>query len=77
MIKFIDWRLTVKVVFMGTPKFAVAPLQHLVVNHYQVVAVYTQPDKVAGRGRTLVYSPQANMAPFNCDLESTSRFLPR
>ena len=27
--------------------------------------------------RTLVYSPQADMAPFNCDLESTSRFLPR
>ena len=46
-----------RVVFMGTPEFAVAPLEHLVVNHYQVVAVYTQPDKVAGRGRTLVYSP--------------------
>jgi len=46
-----------RVVFMGTPEFAVAPLQHLIVNHYQVVAVYTQPDKVAGRGRSLVYSP--------------------
>ena len=51
-----------RVVFMGTPEFAVAPLEHLVVNHYQVVAVYTQPDKVAGRGRTLVYSPVKEIA---------------
>jgi len=42
---------------MGTPEFAVAPLEHLILNQYQVVAVYTQPDSQAGRGRSLVSSP--------------------
>ena len=46
-----------RVVFMGTPEFAVPPLEHLVLNQYQVVAVYTQPDKPAGRGRSLVSPP--------------------
>lgn len=46
-----------RVVFMGTPEFAVAPLEQLVLNQYQVVAVYTRPDKPAGRGRSLVSSP--------------------
>ena len=39
---------------MGTPEFAVPSLEHLILNHYQVVAVYTQPDKPSGRGRSLV-----------------------
>ena len=42
---------------MGTPEFAISPLEHLILNQYQVVAVYTQPDKPAGRGRFLVPSP--------------------
>ncbi len=42
---------------MGTPEFAVPSLEHLILNQYQVVAVYTQPDKTAGRGRALVSSP--------------------
>jgi methionyl-tRNA formyltransferase len=42
---------------MGTPEFAVLPLEHLILNQHQVVAVYTQPDKPAGRGRPLVSSP--------------------
>jgi len=42
---------------MGTPEFAVPSLEHLILNHYQVVAVYTQPDKPAGRGRSLVSPP--------------------
>lgn len=46
-----------RIVFMGTPEFAVAPLRHLVLNGYQVVAVYTQPDRPAGRGRRPVSSP--------------------
>jgi len=46
-----------RVIFMGTPEFAVAPLEHLILNQYQVVAVYTQPDRQAGRGRSLVSSP--------------------
>lgn len=43
-----------RVIFMGSPEFAVLPLEHLILNHYQVAAVYTQPDKPAGRGRSLL-----------------------
>ena len=42
---------------MGSPVFAVPALEHLVVNRYKVVAVYTQPDRPAGRGRTIVSPP--------------------
>ncbi len=45
-----------RVVYMGTPGFAVPPLEHLVRNQYPVVAVYTRPDKLAGRGRSLAPS---------------------
>ena len=46
-----------KIVFCGTPEFSVAPLQKLIANNYDVVAVYTQPDKGVGRGRKIQYSP--------------------
>lgn len=46
-----------RVVFMGSPEFAVPPLEQLVLNQYQVVGVYTQPDKPAGRGRSLSPPP--------------------
>ena len=46
-----------RLIFMGSPEFAVPPLEHLILNHYQVAAVYTQPDKPAGRGRSLVSTP--------------------
>jgi methionyl-tRNA formyltransferase len=42
---------------MGSPQFAVPPLERLIREQYSVVAVYTQPDKPAGRGRALVTSP--------------------
>lgn len=41
------------IIFMGTPDFAVASLQALVENGYNVVAVVTAPDKPAGRGMQL------------------------
>jgi len=47
----------VRVVFMGTPEFAVPPLEHLILNKYEVAAVYTQPDRPAGRGRSPVPPP--------------------
>jgi len=47
----------VRVVFMGSPEFAAPPLDHLLLNRYKVVAVYTQPDRPAGRGLSLVSSP--------------------
>ena len=40
-----------RIVFMGTPEFGVPVLRRLVLDGYQVVAVYTQPDRPAGRGR--------------------------
>ena len=44
---------SLRIVFMGTPEFAVPSLQALVAGGYNVVAVVTTPDKPAGRGRQL------------------------
>lgn len=46
-----------RVVFMGSPEFAVPSLEALVREKYDIAAVYTQPDKPAGRGLTLTASP--------------------
>ena len=47
-----------RIVYMGTPDFAVAPLKRLVEGGYQVVAVVTMPDKAVGRHQsTLQASP--------------------
>lgn len=51
-----------RVVFMGTPEFAVMPLEYLVSGGFEVVAVYTQPDKLAGRGQSTVTSPVKGVA---------------
>jgi len=45
-----------RIVFMGTPEFAVETLQALVENGYNVVAVVTQPDKPVGRHQTEMQS---------------------
>ncbi|MDR1592914.1 MAG: methionyl-tRNA formyltransferase [Prevotellaceae bacterium] len=44
---------TLKIVYMGTPEFAVEPLRVLLENGYNIVAVVAAPDKPAGRGREL------------------------
>lgn len=46
-----------RVVFMGTPDFAVPTLETLIESEHQVVGVVTQPDKAKGRSGKLVYSP--------------------
>ena len=46
-----------RIIFMGTPDFAVATLQRLVENHFEVVAVVTAPDKPVGRGLKMSESP--------------------
>lgn len=46
-----------RIVFMGTPDFAVASLQRLVENGFEVVAVVTAADKPVGRGQKLSESP--------------------
>lgn len=45
-----------RIVFMGTPDFAVESLRVLVENNYNIVAVVTMPDKPAGRGYKIQYS---------------------
>lgn len=47
---------SLKIVFMGTPEFAVASLEALVQSTHEVVAVITAPDRKAGRGRKLTAS---------------------
>ena len=42
-----------RIVFMGTPEFAVASLKIILENNFKVVGVITAPDKPAGRGRKL------------------------
>lgn len=54
--------LPLKVIFAGTPDFSVAPLQALIDSEHQVIAVYTQPDRPAGRGRKLTASPVKQLA---------------
>jgi methionyl-tRNA formyltransferase len=51
-----------KIIFMGTPEFAVPSLEALIHGGYQVVAVYTQPDKRAGRGQQIISSPVKQLA---------------
>ena len=46
----------IRIVFMGTPDFAVESLKALVENGYKVVGVITAPDKPAGRGRQMTES---------------------
>jgi len=46
-----------RIIFMGTPEFAVPSLQILLKNNIDVVAVVTAPDKPQGRGQKISYSP--------------------
>ncbi|HCW07204.1 MAG TPA: methionyl-tRNA formyltransferase [Cytophagales bacterium] len=46
-----------RIIFMGTPEFAVPSLEILVENKFNVVAVITAPDKPQGRGQKLTASP--------------------
>lgn len=47
----------IRIVYLGTPEFAVAGLQALVEGGYNVVAVVTMPDKPSGRGHHMQFSP--------------------
>ncbi len=51
-----------RIIFAGTPDFAVPALQMLIDSNYEVCAVYTQPDRPAGRGRKLTPSPVKTLA---------------
>ncbi|MCY1411545.1 Methionyl-tRNA formyltransferase [compost metagenome] len=51
-----------RIVFAGTPEFAAEHLKALLDSPYEVVAVYTQPDRPAGRGQKLMPSPVKQLA---------------
>jgi methionyl-tRNA formyltransferase len=51
-----------RIVFMGTPEFAVATLGSLLMNGFNVVAVVTAPDKPSGRGRKITKSAVKDFA---------------
>jgi methionyl-tRNA formyltransferase len=51
-----------KIIFAGTPEFAATALEALLTTSHQLVAVYTQPDRPAGRGRKLQPSPVKQLA---------------
>ena len=54
-----------KIIFAGTPDFALSALDALLSSQHEVVAVYTQPDRPAGRGRKLRVSPVKKCAQEN------------
>ncbi len=48
---------SLRVIFAGTPDFAASALSALIESDHEIIAVYTQPDRPAGRGRKLRASP--------------------
>lgn len=53
---------SLRIVFAGTPEFAAEHLKALLTSQHQVIAVYTQPDRPAGRGQKLMPSPVKQLA---------------
>jgi methionyl-tRNA formyltransferase len=53
---------SLKIIFAGTPEFAQTALAALLASRHEVCAVYTQPDRPAGRGRKLTASPVKQLA---------------
>ncbi len=53
---------SLRIIFAGTPEFSVPALQALLDSEHEVIAVYTQPDRPAGRGRKLTASPVKTLA---------------
>ena len=51
-----------RIIYAGTPDFAVPALQALIKSAHEVVAVYTQPDRPSGRGRKVQFSPVKQVA---------------
>jgi len=54
--------IAMRIVFMGTPQAAVPTLRQCVEDGHEVVAVWTQPDKPAGRGKKIAISPVKEFA---------------
>jgi methionyl-tRNA formyltransferase len=55
-VQLVNSQPSLKIIFAGTPDFAATALKELLKTSHQIVAVYTQPDRPAGRGRKLTAS---------------------
>jgi methionyl-tRNA formyltransferase len=53
---------TMRIVFMGSPEFALPTLRRLIASAHEIVGVYTQPDRPTGRGRRLAPPPVKALA---------------
>ena len=51
-----------RIIYAGSPEFAVPALEALIASEHQVVAVYTQPDRPSGRGRKIKFTPIKQLA---------------
>ncbi len=51
-----------KIIYMGTPDFAVEALEALASSRHEVTAVFTQPDKPKGRGKAMQFTPVKEVA---------------
>jgi methionyl-tRNA formyltransferase len=58
----LSYQYLVKLIFMGTPEFSVPSLERLIADGHEVAAVFTQPDKPAGRGKHLHTPPVKELA---------------
>lgn len=53
---------SLKIIYAGTPDFAVPALKNLIESNHELVAVYAQPDRPAGRGRKIQFGPVKQVA---------------
>lgn len=51
-----------RIIFLGSPDFALRPLRRLIASPHEVVAVYTQPDRPVGRGQKIAAPPVKALA---------------
>ena len=61
-----------KILYMGTPEFAVEPLKRLVADGHEIAAVVTQPDRPKNRGKKMLPTPVKEAA-LEMGLEGSSR----
>lgn len=54
--------MSLRIIFAGTPEFSVPTLEALIHSEYEVVAVYTQPDRPRGRGKKVQFTPIKEVA---------------
>lgn len=54
--------MTLRIIFAGTPEFALPTLKNLLSSEHTIVAVYTQPDRPSGRGQQVHASPVKQLA---------------